>query len=94
MDIKLSDIDFTNKYNIFPFKTKDEYVNALFDNYSKRNNNPVTLNNSGKDEDLLFYYNQVEAVSEHKDKDGNHTIQLYVIRDNRMQPIEMKVFSQ
>ena len=65
----------------------------LFENYVLRGNKPVTFNNSGKETDLLFYYNFLEAADFHKDKDkdGYDTVQLYLIRDCRLVPIKMKL---
>ena len=91
MNMKCSNIDSNNKYNIFPFQSKDEYISKLFENYILRGNKPLTLNNSGKETDLLFYYNFLETADFHKDKDGYDTVQLYLIRDCRLVPIKMKL---
>ena len=89
MDINLIVIDSKNKYNIYPFNDKQKYIDAMYQNYQLRNNYPATLNNNKTD--VLYYFNGIEAISEHLDTNGYHTIQLYTIKEATLTPIIMNL---
>ena len=89
MDINLIVIDSKNKYNIYPFNDKQTYIDTIYQNFELRDNTPATLNNNKTD--VLYYFNGIEAVSEHLDDNGYHTIQLYIITDSTLTPIIMNL---